>query len=258
MNQNEQLQVKLDLEKRLMRKTNTLFNRINREFVVGVAVDTGIRATDFQAAWDAMFSEHYRIAQFRFRDAVQNNSKQDDQHDELLLLAALAAWIAKNAPEAAAAVSRTTQNNMDRAVQQARQAFADSGVMSYTARELSLAAAAILGRMFRGRAAKIATTETQAGAESAKLMTAYSIANRPPMAVVTGRQVPDTDSKKEWIDVGDNAVRSGHRSAQVPTVSINVPFRVNGESLMYPGDNSRGATAGNRINCRCSSYYTFK
>ncbi|HEX7040831.1 MAG TPA: hypothetical protein VF202_11980 [Trueperaceae bacterium] len=66
-------------------------------------------------------------------------------------------------------------------------------------------------------------------------------------------------TKKRWLTSRDARVRRptpgspyDHASADGQTVPVDQPFIVSGEPLMYPGDRSRGASAGNLINCRCS------
>lgn len=66
-------------------------------------------------------------------------------------------------------------------------------------------------------------------------------------------------TKKKWLDSRDARVRRptpgnpfDHRAANEQIVPINAPFIVSGEELFYPGDRSRGASAGNIINCRCT------
>ena len=66
-------------------------------------------------------------------------------------------------------------------------------------------------------------------------------------------------TRKRWLTSRDARVRRpepgspfDHWSADGQTVPIDQPFSVSGEPLMHPGDRSRGASAGNLINCRCS------
>jgi uncharacterized protein with gpF-like domain len=185
------------------------------------------------------------------------DEKQDDERDDELI-AALMAWSLNSSQSVTKQLTDTTQNDMDTAMTQARQALNDQGNFQYTQRELAVAAAVILGRKFRGRETAIVITETQKAAESTKLLGAYSEAGLDPMDAVTRQRVPiKPKARKEWIDVGDKDVRRGHHASEVASVSIDEPFTVNGEKLMYPGDSSLGASAGNTINCRCSSLYTF-
>ena len=63
---------------------------------------------------------------------------------------------------------------------------------------------------------------------------------------------------KIWRSQGDSRVRTGvfnHLSADGQRVPVSEPFTVSGESLMWPGDTSYGASVGNVINCRCSAIY---
>lgn len=56
---------------------------------------------------------------------------------------------------------------------------------------------------------------------------------------------------KMWRSANQENTRDPHRSADGQIVRFDEPFIVNGESLMFPGDSSRGASGDNTINCRC-------
>src|SRR5690606_17616229 len=43
-----------------------------------------------------------------------------------------------------------------------------------------------------------------------------------------------------------------HHEVDIRKVDLEEAFEVSGEQLMFPGDSSLGASAGNLINCRCS------
>jgi len=61
---------------------------------------------------------------------------------------------------------------------------------------------------------------------------------------------PGQDMTKTWKSGYDARVRPAHQAANNQMVPFNSKFSVGGESLQRPGDPS--ASAGNRINCRCS------
>jgi hypothetical protein len=61
---------------------------------------------------------------------------------------------------------------------------------------------------------------------------------------------PGQDMTKTWRSGYDARVRPAHQAANGQIVPFNSKFSVGGESLQRPGDPS--ASAGNRINCRCS------
>lgn len=61
---------------------------------------------------------------------------------------------------------------------------------------------------------------------------------------------------KAWLSSHGPHVRPAHAQAErdysIDTpIPMEQPFRVGGEELMYPGDDSLGAGAGNIINCQC-------
>ena len=65
--------------------------------------------------------------------------------------------------------------------------------------------------------------------------------------------------EKEWIDTGDARVRPAgkpspfdHHHEDIGKQPLERAFLVSGEELMFPGDTSLGASAGNICNCRCS------
>ena len=56
---------------------------------------------------------------------------------------------------------------------------------------------------------------------------------------------------KRWMAAQQERTRDHHRKADGQVVAFDEPFIVDGEPLMFPGDSSLGAGAGNTINCRC-------
>lgn len=54
-----------------------------------------------------------------------------------------------------------------------------------------------------------------------------------------------------WDATLDEVTRPHHWVADGLTVPVDEPFVVGGERMMFPGDDSLGATAKNLINCRC-------
>ncbi len=65
----------------------------------------------------------------------------------------------------------------------------------------------------------------------------------------------DLALNKVWLATNDGHTRPDHREADGQTVGMDEPFEVGGEQLMYPGDVSLGASAGEIVNCRCTQYY---
>jgi hypothetical protein len=102
------------------------------------------------------------------------------------------------------------------------------------------------------RSNSIAITETQYAAESGKRIE-FDKLFELDSEFADGTQMSDVKSKKMWIAVLDDHTREEHALADGQEVEINEPFIVGGEMLMYPGDDSMGASVANVIRCRCSS-----
>jgi hypothetical protein len=58
--------------------------------------------------------------------------------------------------------------------------------------------------------------------------------------------------QKRWVAAHDSRTREAHLDADGQTVDNDKPFVVGGEELMYPGDDSLGASGWNLYNCRCT------
>jgi uncharacterized protein with gpF-like domain len=94
------------------------------------------------------------------------------------------------------------------------------------------------GAVSERRAMTIARTETHSAAQIGQHESVAS----------TG-----IDFKREWIATSDESTREDHSSASGQKTSMDEPFQVGGESLMYPGDPS--GSAEQIINCRCQVGY---
>lgn len=64
-------------------------------------------------------------------------------------------------------------------------------------------------------------------------------------------EIAKTQATHTWDATLDAVTRTHHWVADGQTVPINEPFIVGGERLMFPGDDSLGATAKNLNFCRC-------
>lgn len=79
--------------------------------------------------------------------------------------------------------------------------------------------------------------------------------NQSAQTIFAGEQM-----MKEWVSAMDERMRTtppnrfDHGVANGQQVKFNEPFIVSGQKLMHPADWSLGASAGNVINCRCSSF----
>jgi len=63
-------------------------------------------------------------------------------------------------------------------------------------------------------------------------------------------------TRKTWRTIIDGRERDAHHEVNGTTIPITEPFEVGGELLMYPLDDSLGASADNIANCRCCAIYS--
>jgi len=97
-------------------------------------------------------------------------------------------------------------------------------------------------RLSTTRATRIARTEVISASNRGSVKTVEGLGNEF-----------DIEFKKVWLATGGGRTRSSHSAASGQTVNMNENFNVNGESLEYPGDVN--GSAGNIINCRCTTIY---
>jgi len=202
-----------------------------------------------------ILESHYTDVAGEFSNRIRSELPSDERITESennIIEQALAIWVLSKATLSARRINGTTQDQIAEAI--------DFGVQDPASRELQgreaqLTVAAIarakLRRDLAGRESGILMTETQIPAEAAKATEAEVLSGvTPSISGGTARTLP---LHKEWISVGDHRVRPAHLTADGQRVPLNEPFIVGGEALRWPGDSDLGASAGNTINCRCSS-----
>jgi len=89
------------------------------------------------------------------------------------------------------------------------------------------------------RARLIAQTETTRHFSGSMLAHAFLVENQDKKLLM-----------KQWNTTMDDKERTAHRLANNQVRTLNAPFDVGGESLLFPGDPS--ATPANVCNCRCN------
>lgn len=103
-------------------------------------------------------------------------------------------------------------------------------------------------RLLQRRGEDIARTEAMAAFNTAR-DEAYE------QLVESGRVKAD-NVLKAWSAVGDGRTRDAHAAMSGQRRAIGAPFQSpTGAQLMFPGDSSLGAGAGDIANCRCTSQY---
>lgn len=245
------LEKKLRLERIFRPEIKRLFAKMNRDFKVRVAA-TGQppSATKYQASWETALKQQYDRVQTVFKGSVDNLTQkrafpieETKLFGELLLLALLE-WAEDRSITQSLFITRTNESNMIDAINQARQSLIEQELPTDN-QSVANAASKILKRKTNGRISGIETLETQAPAESTKLFEARTKGGLRPT------DAAPSDISKAWRTIGDSLVRTSpfsHKEANFQKVHMNDPFIVGGQSLMYPGDNSLGASIANTIN----------
>ena len=246
---------KMDLEKRLMRELTKLNNRIIRgtekSFVEsGLAFDASTLEPEFQL----MLGQHYERVAKSFEGDIAKELPADiaATREELSVInQALATYYVARSVEQAGFITATNQKDIVKGISAAGDMVDENGI-PLTRVNQARGAAVLTAKHLKGRQQTIAITETQAAAEAAKATEAEVLAGMRPS--VTAPSNAPSNVPKEWVTVGDEFVRDSHVLADSQTRDMSKPYEVGGEMLRYPGDTSLGASAGNVINCRCSSY----
>ena len=267
---NREFRQKEKLENMFKPEIKKLFARMIRDFAASVLANGDHQNTrEYLNDWEVVIKIHYERVQRAFSGTVAEQQKtfmydwylkkmlgkQDNGEErrlEALLATALIQWRNLNSKESAGLIVDTSLNNMSESLTQARELLIEAEE-SIDNRNVAATATPILKRKFAGRVDTIALTETQKVAESSKLLEAEALSGIEP--IVIGPALFVSATKKAWVTVGDKKVRTAHQRVNGQVRSLQEPFVVAGERLMYPGDSSLGASALNTVNCRCSSQY---
>jgi uncharacterized protein with gpF-like domain len=159
-------------------------------------------------------------------------------------------FIKQSAKSSTGVITNTNNREMRKAIERAADKVVSAG-LPVNNKTVGDALADTFKESNGYRAAMISQVETQKAAEGAKAEAADAINE-----TITGAEAGFIPVYlKEWITVGDDKVREAHAEADGQQVEVDQPFIVMGEELMWPSDESMGASPENTINCRCSSQY---
>ena len=260
------LNAKLRLEAKLRPRVERVEREVVREVVRSLGNSRGLPDVEGFSAdrLEPILLAHYEDVGEKFSKQIRGDLPQDvaiTLEEEATVDATLVGFFERRAPEQAAIIAKNNRRDAERSII----AAADEGRRAVEAgdpmpglREAALIAGAILFRGLRGRTTGIVMGETQAPAEASKLTELNTLLGNEP-SVDSGQEAAPSPVMKTWVSQGDSRVRTppdssfDHLRADSTEVPVNQPFRVSGESLMYPGDTSLGASIGNVANCRCSS-----
>ena len=146
----------------------------------------------------------------------------------------ITSWISNNAAEKVTQITDTTRG-------QIRETLAEGVAAGEHIRELASRIDALyLTQIIPNRSQTIARTEVLAASN---------------LGSQAGAQATGLPLKKSWLSTPDARTRQTHSMANGQEVGINEPYYVGGSALMFPGDSSLGADAGEIVNCRCTETY---
>lgn len=103
-----------------------------------------------------------------------------------------------------------------------------------------------------GRLDLISQTETAVATDEGKIYEIDAI-DDTDSEFDDGTTLSNYKVKKTWMAVLDDRTRPAHAEADGQIVNYDEPFIVDGEELMYPRDDSLGASDDNIFGCRCES-----
>ncbi len=249
------LNIKLKLEKTFKPEIKKQFSKTlaaMTEFVLLHGVPSATRKQ--LAEWESILENHYIRCQKMFDP--RRKKSEDMTEEERAIVLALLLWREQQARNKAFKITETTRKNAYQSIQQAREILAEQGIASPSNAEISRTAKELMRKRFNGRVDVIAMVETQAASETTRFEWAGSEFAEPDEPIDRPSVVP-VPVYKVWRTRMDKLVRAGHKVVEGQRRLKSESFNVMGESLMYPGDTSLGATMRNVAGCRCASLFSW-
>lgn len=245
-------------------KFESQLERTMRYFFRNMASDVRVYYKNYEQIIDtrrydveinSILRQHYRKVSKAFESRLREELTKSRIHLETKELDArvsqrLNDYFYKRSIEQTSFISQTNAAEVYTAFQKVTMTAAKNGT-TLNKNQLAQEASDEFERRGLGRAKTIGLTETQNPAEKTKDIEAVTITDND---VIAGGVVlrPD-DITKTWSAILDDHTRIEHALADDQTVKQDEPFIVGGESLMFPGDDSMGASLENILNCRCNT-----
>lgn len=240
MNIKQQQDNKIILENILKKKITTFFNKIVKDFGIELLSNSILNANKYIDDLQSILTNHYKSVYKVFGRIINNDLPKNLQLTKLendILNSVMMGYFAERVVNVSRIVTNTTNKEINSSINRAR-----SDLEVVTEKELSLLATTYLKRNFNSRIPLIAVNETQIPTEESKQKEVITLAGNKSNEVL-----------KQYITAGDELVRPAHASANKQKVLINQPYLVGGDLMMFPADQSLGASASNTYGCRCSS-----
>lgn len=272
---------KLEFEKTMARKLNSIFRQVGVDFAAVFSATGQIINTDvYTDEFNTILKSGYRQSSAWFRDNMKREleksvtdartDKDREYFSELLkiraqtepdLISTVLTGIVLRAGQQSGFILGTTQEVMGKHVLDTISDAATEGI-ELTNTEVARQAKKRIDKENLNRSESISETEVQWASEGSKQTEAGILQDAIDEEGVIDPAGQRPFQEKQWFTRGDNSVRTGHRDADQQKRPIKDPFLVaplSGQALqllMRPGDTSLGATTNNIINCRCVSIIT--
>lgn len=241
---------KIQLESLIKPKLNTFFRIVARDAKTNFLENgtLNLSLNPFIPEMEAILSAHYKRVNNAFSRTIVNDlkchrdiviTKQDQERIDI----EDQRFTEDRADENSRLIVNTTSDQLIQSYDDAERLLTESGEPFGVDDQALLATSLFLSRS-ASRPDTIALTETQAPAENSK---------NNQIARLTLIGIATAESLKIWTTILDDKARDAHLDADGQGQPPLGNFIVAGEDLKYPGDTSQGASAGNVINCRCST-----
>lgn len=250
-----QLAQQIKLEQSLLKDVKSINKAMVRDAIKKMANDGEIlNAEIYQDNFQAALSNQYDLVNHDFSGVVTDKlTNEPTVQEEDVIAAALALWFFTRAPTQAKIITQGNQNDINAGVQFAlkQKEIAASEGRPISQRETAVLAGSKMSQRLNGRAGGIALTETGSAAEVIKQTeTDVMLGNDPSIETPSPRKALAT---KEWVTMGDEAVRPWHQAADGQIVNASGTYTVGPDLMRFPKDASLGAGPANIVNCRCQS-----
>lgn len=268
---------KIRLEKRMSSDLKRFFTQMSADLAIvyattGNALDANLYTDDLRGILSAQYTRTSRV----FSGQITRFLKKAKKSEQIIIdLNAIARsrnitfrelvleiealtriqvqeFIVRSVAVDVAEITNTNRKQVNKVIDNSINSLTESLERTPTRREVAAASSKDFRRLSKGRTRTIAATTTQRAAEATKDIERSTFFRARNSFESREIGIPPLDPEPFWITQGDSLVRGSHLSADFQKRQ-NGSFTVQNELLKFPGDRSLGATAGNTINCRCSS-----
>lgn len=277
----EDLAKKLKLEVRFKRELRELFATIDRDLEAAIR-QTGKppEAQQYYEDFIGLLTRAHRKTNEAFSGSIVAFLRKNKDNPEELIVIALKEvaaargmtyeqllnemdaysrlearnFIHTHVKESASAITATNQKQMDILWAAAIATLSIDLGRQPTLEEISKYTRKKFKAKAKGRIEHIAATEIQRAAEASKSIDREIFTRTANnLLLSSGNAINAVKMEETWVTMGDSIVRDSHIEADGITKNEDGVFIVQGQSLLYPGDTSLGATIDNVAGCRCSA-----